>query len=186
MKTLTCKTCGEEFQAKNHRAKYCSTGCANDGKLLIKDRSVRKCCGCNTVKPLDQFGKDRSKKDGYDRRCLDCIRKRGRENAYTPRGRYAHAKAVAKREEHPWELTFEQYTNLVSSLCTYCNGQVNPTSIGLDRKDNALGYSVSNATPCCTRCNMMKGDHYTFQEMLFLRRAIQQLENCRCHDRYRR
>ncbi|AVK74711.1 endonuclease [Pandoravirus quercus] len=45
-----------------------------------------------------------------------------------------------------------------ATACTYCLRQAEPDRpLGLDRIDNARGYTRQNITPCCPRCNRMKG-----------------------------
>lgn len=65
---------------------------------------------------------------------------------------------------------FTQYTS-----CFYCNKSINwvkygkkATSYNLDRKDNSIGYVVSNLVPCCAPCNYKKGDALTFEEMCLI------------------
>lgn len=31
---------------------------------------------------------------------------------------------------------------------------------------NTIGYVSNNVVPCCMRCNRVKGDHFTYTEML--------------------
>lgn len=73
----------------------------------------------------------------------------------------------AKRRHLEWSLTVDQATHLLQGDCHYCGSP--PSKIrnhgrcngsyqwnGIDRKDNARGYSEDNATTACERCNMMK------------------------------
>jgi hypothetical protein len=62
-------------------------------------------------------------------------------------------------------LSLEELTNLISGPCDYCKGTLPEVGYGLDRKDNALGYTLENSVPCCTRCNTMKGSLLTYEEM---------------------
>lgn len=50
-------------------------------------------------------------------------------------------------------LSIEDFTILFVLPCSYCGGESNG---GIDRIDNALGYTLSNSTPCCEVCNHMK------------------------------
>lgn len=78
----------------------------------------------------------------------------------------------AKDRGFSWELTEEQFRNITSSNCYYCNEE--PSKIrdsnggikykgipykynGIDRVDNRLGYTIQNTVPCCWMCNMLKG-----------------------------
>ncbi|AGO83900.1 hypothetical protein psal_cds_299 [Pandoravirus salinus] len=45
-----------------------------------------------------------------------------------------------------------------ATACAYCRREAEPgRPLGLDRIDNARGYTRHNITPCCPRCNHMKG-----------------------------
>ena len=75
----------------------------------------------------------------------------------------------AEKRGFAWDLTDEDFDRLTSSDCYYCgappgaiwkavvtyeNGDFIYT--GLDRKDNALGYTPENVLPCCKVCNHAK------------------------------
>jgi hypothetical protein len=75
----------------------------------------------------------------------------------------------AKHRGLAWELTGEDFDRLTSQPCHYCGtppstvrsvGVVHENGdfiyTGLDRKDNALGYTPDNTLPCCTFCNRAK------------------------------
>ena len=72
-----------------------------------------------------------------------------------------------------FELTFEQFDNLISQNCVYCGAE--PVLVsdkymlaradmhqekiaynGIDRVDPTKGYIIDNCVPCCTTCNYMK------------------------------
>lgn len=59
----------------------------------------------------------------------------------------------AKKRGYPFLLTKDQFDTVISSPCHYCK---TPNAMGVDRKDNSLGYSVENSLPCCGVCNKMK------------------------------
>jgi len=73
----------------------------------------------------------------------------------------------AKKRKYDFELTFEQFEKLTTENCNYCGTK--PNSIyfnrnktetclynGVDRKDNNIGYILSNCVPCCGTCNWAK------------------------------
>ena len=51
-------------------------------------------------------------------------------------------------------LTLEEFKKFVQDKCHYCGSE---NSIGIDRKDNAIGYTSKNSLSCCKICNFMKG-----------------------------
>lgn len=80
---------------------------------------------------------------------------------------YNYARGAQKRKL-PFELTIEQFENLIRQDCHYCGyppSQVlkkdfsvyGITYSGIDRVDNDKGYTITNTVPCCKFCNMAKG-----------------------------
>lgn len=51
-------------------------------------------------------------------------------------------------------LTSEEFESIIQGICHYCDSS---QSIGIDRKDNKIGYTLENSLPCCKTCNFMKG-----------------------------
>lgn len=83
--------------------------------------------------------------------------------------RYSDYKYDAVKSRNlSFELTKEKYLEIVESPCTFCG--YNLEDVGIDRIDNAKGYSNDNCQPACTTCNFMKFDR-TNEE--FLRHAKQ-------------
>lgn len=97
------------------------------------------------------------------------------ENGYIYRrsitGKFKTGKNNAARRNIEWKLTLEEYRTIISSLCHYCEKPTPEAGVGLDRKNNHLGYTSTNVVPCCARCNDMKGQHITYEEMLSLWKA---------------
>lgn len=52
-----------------------------------------------------------------------------------------------------FELSFEQFAELVNSKCHYCGKE--PRN-GVDRVDNTRGYVTDNVVPACLPCNVRK------------------------------
>ena len=83
---------------------------------------------------------------------------------------FGHYKSMAIYRGLHWDLTKEQFNNLISENCYYCGNtpkeqqslkRYNKTGIpvltnGVDRIDSNKGYSIDNCVPCCTICNRMK------------------------------
>lgn len=53
--------------------------------------------------------------------------------------------------------------------CTYCG---TPSTIekptGVDRVDSSIGHLKTNCVPCCKSCNSLKGDRFSFEEMVII------------------
>lgn len=72
-------------------------------------------------------------------------------------------------------MTADDFRSLTRLPCHYCGAE--PKSVagssahgtfvynGVDRYDNAIGYTVSNCVPCCGQCNYAKQD-YSAEEFL--------------------
>lgn len=97
-----------------------------------------------------------------------------KENGNKPKVRFDKAKsnATLKREKE-WNLTFEEYKDLISKPCTYCEKDISQEKgCGLDRLDNNMGYNINNVVPCCKACNSARNTHFTAEEWLIGVKAI--------------
>lgn len=143
---------------------------------------------CKVKKPLSEFPTT----NGYHRKqCKPCYVARVHKLQTTAAGRvknianwnrhfqknpervrFTMSKATARQGGHAWDLTEAQYVELNRKPCHYCGGPLPPKGRGLDRLDNARGYSIDNIVPCCTACNRMRGDHLTYDEMVAVSKAL--------------
>lgn len=73
-----------------------------------------------------------------------------------PNERFKAYKRGALRRGYIFELTEEQFLSMWGKTCFYCNSIIE--GIGVDRKNNSIGYTILNVVSCCTSCNRMKGD----------------------------
>jgi len=78
-----------------------------------------------------------------------------------------------------WTISEAEYTELISGHCHYCKGVLNSTGIGLDRKDNFIGYTSDNVVPYCRQCNMVKNDFFTYDEMMLLAPVLEEIRKAR-------
>lgn len=85
---------------------------------------------------------------------IEKFKERVRIKSLTPRGRYSKYKSNARHRGHVFPLTFEQFLAITSQICHYC---LIDKKIGIDRKDNGIGYEPENCLPCCGDCNRFKG-----------------------------
>lgn len=77
------------------------------------------------------------------------------------KGKFSQYKNGAKRKNREFLLTIEEFISIISLCCHYCG---TTREIGVDRKDNLIGYIKSNCLPSCWGCNNFKGskDYYSF------------------------
>jgi hypothetical protein len=83
-------------------------------------------------------------------------------------------------------LTYEEYLAFTEQKsCHYCDAEIvwgklrTSTGHNLDRKDNALGYSVENCVVCCGSCNRTKGDRYTYEEFMLIAPILKMIQEMR-------
>jgi len=142
---------------------------------------TKKCTKCGKVKPLSKFGKHCRMKDGHTYRCKECISKYGKWYRYTPSGVYQAIKGRNKfYQGKPFEITREEFVEWYNSqpkICVYCDllesdlpyidDSYNNKSLrmSIDAKNNDLGYIKGNIAICCHRCNSIKSDLLSFDEM---------------------
>lgn len=69
---------------------------------------------------------------------------------------------------------FIEWYNSQEKICTYCGIKIKrhtkkdgpqKDSISMDRKDPNASYSKSNCVLCCMKCNIVKNDALTYEQM---------------------
>jgi hypothetical protein len=90
--------------------------------------------------------------------------------------RYYRGKGEVKRRDRNFSITLEEYRNIMTNVCHYCDNIVN-TGLALDRKDNNKDYTIDNVVVCCNRCNTLKRDLLSYEEMLKLVTMLKQSRN---------
>lgn len=68
--------------------------------------------------------------------------------------RYNRYKRDAITREIDFDLSKEEFEIFWNKPCSYCGSEIE--TIGLDRVNSRLGYSVDNIVSCCKSCNYMK------------------------------
>lgn len=144
---------------------------------------TKKCSLCKQEQPISNFHKHRGMKDGLSLWCKNCVKKRGKEYRETPRGIYTSAKGRNKYYQHkPFKITIEEFIdwyNKQEKQCVYCgifeedlskikdyyNNKAHRLTI--DCIDNDIGYVNGNLVLACLRCNALKSNFLTFDEMRF-------------------
>lgn len=80
--------------------------------------------------------------------------------------RWQSMKSRARRKGIEATLTPEDILIIINQPCIYCLSTENLSE--LDRKDSNLGYTLSNVAPACRRCNTIKNNVATYDEMMFI------------------
>jgi len=74
----------------------------------------------------------------------------------TPKRRYSHYLAGAKKRNLSFDISFDEFILFWGKSCFYCGEKIE--TIGLDRIDSLLGYSLENIRSCCAECNRFKSN----------------------------
>lgn len=108
---------------------------------------------------------------GYTKRCKWCSKRKlglvGREKE--TQLKYATYVHGAARRNLKWEISRGRFIEIIEGLCFYCGAQ--PAG-GIDRRDNALGYTEQNSVPCCKVCNVAKNNMTEADFFAWLRRIV--------------
>ena len=134
------------------------------------------CWKCKQEKPLTEFGKDKSRPDGLNNRCLPCSR------AYCNEYARKNPEGVLRRSLRQHGITLEQYNEMIESqhgLCASC-GNPEPTEKRLQvDHDHDCCPGTFSCGQCiralvCSRCNKTMGDAH--DSIVVLRQCIAYLE----------
>lgn len=149
------------------------------------------CTKCGLVKPLSEFGTaSATKKDGYNSWCRQCVRDSSKNFRHTASGifsslkqrqRYLHKRNDSRAK--PFNLTREEFIVWYKKQkleCGYCGipqdkwylmaeryGS-NWFRLTVDCMDNDTGYKVDNLILACAKCNLIKQNILTHDEMYYI------------------
>lgn len=92
------------------------------------------------------------------------------DNPLVRMGHYIHG---AKHRGILFELTHVEFFSFWQKPCSYCNSEIK--TIGLDRINSTLGYSMNNVVSCCFRCNEMKNNSTVEQWVADMKNILKHL-----------
>jgi len=104
---------------------------------------------------------------------------------------YATYICSAEKRGLDFAITKEDFVSLTQGNCFYCG--MNPNQVckpdiggryiynGIDRRDNLLGYTLTNSVPCCKLCNWMK-NQFSERDFLYHCRMIVDFQNKKFKD----
>lgn len=165
------------------RGKFCSKRCYS---LALRTEGIdtKVCAKCNIEKPKEEFRKrkciayDEYVCMSYCHACL-AVRQAVRNVRVRSRWLYSKSAAIKRGGVEWWDISEKDYSYLLSKPCHYCHGPLNKMGRGLDRKNNSVGYLLSNVVPCCKSCNTMKSDYLSYEEMMLLSPILQTIRKKR-------
>lgn len=95
-------------------------------------------------------------------------------------------KYTAKDTNRECTLTYDDFVELTKTTnCHYCGEGINwkehtgkdgKMAYYLDRTDNKIGYIKENCAVCCTNCNRIKSNKFTYDEMVELGRTLRAIK----------
>ena len=151
---------------------------------------MKKCSKCGKIKPISDFWNSKRYRDKKYPSCKECQRKTTRawEKANKEYLKQYRKEANAKpqriytRLKHKAKCTRKEFIDWFNSQpqeCHYCKIKKEDMpkqndsqlkrfhkTLSIDRKDNNRGYELGNMVLACIRCNFIKGDFFTYKEML--------------------
>lgn len=161
---------------------------------------VKSCSNCLKSQSEVSFAFDKRSKTGLSSWCRQChvlstkawqknnktrIKEYSFQYARKDIGRFNSARTGAKARKISWDISFEEYCDLISDECFYCKGcfgNSKNAGSGLDRVDNNIGYTYDNLVPCCKICNKLKNDFLSIEETLVAVDAIIKLRTEKQYD----
>lgn len=133
-------------ERRNRKFRYYKVQCINCGRIYIKEQNLSqwklytKCSKC-------------------DKACDDSV----------VNSMYYNYKRSAKQRSIEWNLSLEEFIEIIHQECHYCGESptvrkkgTNESEVnGIDRIDSSKGYTKENCVPCCSICNYMKLNYDT-------------------------
>ncbi len=145
-------------------------------KTFSKEKKKYVCeCICGNISHVSSvaLGNGRSKSCGCLQKEFMINKAKFNDYSSVKNKIFGNYKSAAKRRKYEFNLTKDQFNNLIIQNCFYCNQEPNMiynyskkysntvnwnTFLynGVDRKDNSIGYTLDNCVSCCKICNNSK------------------------------
>lgn len=148
---------------------------------------MKECTACHRMMVLTEFHKHRITRDGLSHVCKECSKARTKKFSKTASGIYTGIKGRTKfykinNREHYKPLlisreNFVEWYNSQVKECAYCDipeellyiirtqFDRRVKRLGVDCKDNNEGYTLDNMVLACHRCNFIKLNLFSFEQM---------------------
>lgn len=164
-----------------------------------RGEAMWKCqCKCGNVKVI----RAKSVRSGATKSCgclaRELARQRATGNTYRNerdfQWLYSNLLRSAKSGKRTCNISYEDFLKFTAiKTCHYCgtsipwepHGKYRKSSSGyfLDRKDNSKGYSTNNCVVCCSLCNHVKGNLFTYSEMIRMGDTIRAVRSLRAEQK---
>ena len=130
-------------------------------------------CSCGNIceKPANQVTRwvRNGRKTAFSCGCIDNSLSKDKMKSATA-DKFNQYKHSAACRGLAFNLSYEQFRNIVQKRCLYCGHQDSYERlskdrttvvwsvkiVGIDRTNNTIGYEEENCVPCCSRCNYAK------------------------------
>ena len=170
----------------------------------INKPGLRRCRKCCTEFPLngDNFHHERGRLFGFGYLCKSCAnainrtkpQRSQRWDSLTPTQKISKRtsqlknylatpksvhrirsyRAIDKKKGQVCDLDADWYEqNIQGKSCEYCGDK--SRGVGCDRIDNLLGHTKANVVPCCLECNIIRGNRFSYDEMLIIGEGIRKV-----------
>jgi 5-methylcytosine-specific restriction endonuclease McrA len=172
-KASRCKSCIKKYYQKNkEKIKKQHQIYLELNKEKIKERRI------------SYYKKNREKvlqqKRKYKNNHLEIVKISQKKFQSSPEGIYVAIKHRMKNKNIYLNFNkqdFVNWYNIQPKECIYCKRPESEAiqdkkgkykRLTIDRKDNNKGYELNNIALCCYRCNNIKGDWLSYEEMLII------------------
>jgi hypothetical protein len=149
---LKCEECLKETRVQEmekyneRKEKGLCTMCGKELEKLtkgIKENFLQKCAACySTMRKVE------------DKRVRD--RNYAFEKKINPMKHFREYADSAAKKNVEFNISVDEFTNIVTKPCYYCKKYDETEVIGIDRIDSFKGYATGNILPACEICNSMK------------------------------
>ena len=145
------------------------------------------CKRCDRTLPIEYFSKDKKSSDEHAFYCKACCAKYTKQynekNKRNPVNIYNTLKWNAEYHNKSFNLevgAFISWYNKQSKICRYCGVPEDKIPLfakvyggrdgrlSVDCKDNSIGYHIDNIVLACDKCNSVKNNVLSYEQMCFI------------------
>lgn len=163
---MECKQCKKKFEKNSYQQVFCSKQCRLDWWAEWDKRNIHRY---------------RARQKRYLRDNPEKVKEKSERFYHSPKGVFGNIKSRSKRANISFGLEqrrFIKWLEKQERKCFYCgvpeelmnklnmNFNKRVKRLSIDRTDSTKGYIVGNIVLACYRCNSIKGDFFTKQEMV--------------------